>query len=202
MKNSYIVTLVILLVIAIDQTLKIYVKTHFCYGENYLLGGKEWAQINFVENSGAAFGWQYGGDWGKLGLSLFRLIAIGFMIYLGLKVKQRVPKGLLVSYAFILAGAIGNMIDSAFYGLIFSESGYHCLNGPAKFVSFAHGYAGFLHGRVVDMLYFPLIRFSESTPVIGGSIFFSPIFNIADSAISIGVISIFLFYTHFFNKNK
>ena len=188
------------MVLAIDQTLKIYIKTHFCFGENYLLGSKQWAQLNFVENSGAAFGWQYGGDLGKLGLSLFRLIAIGFMIYMGLNIKQRVPKGLLVSYAFILAGATGNMLDSAFYGLIFSDSDYHCLQGPAKFVPFGHGYAGFLHGRVVDMLYFPIAHFPSWLPFLGGEIFFSPIFNIADSAISVGVITIFLFYTRFFNK--
>ena len=202
MKNKYIVALIVLLVLTIDQVLKIYIKTHFCFGENYLIGGKQWAQINFVENSGAAFGWQVGGDIGKLGLSLFRLIAIGFMIYLGSSIKQRVPKGLLVSYALILAGAIGNMIDSAFYGLIFSESDYHCAHGPAQFVALGQGYAGFLHGRVVDMLYFPITRFPNWLPALGGSVFFSPIFNIADAAISTGVITIFLFYTRFFNAAR
>lgn len=202
MNNRYFVTGIVLLVLLLDQTLKIYLKTHFCYGESIRLAGAHWAQLNFQENAGAAFSMELGGDYGKLALSMFRLAAISAIIYYGNKIKQKVPFGLLFSFALILAGAIGNMIDSAFYGLFFSESDFACTHGPAKLVAFGHGYAGFLRGRVVDMLYFPIAHYPEFLPIVGGKVFFNAIFNIADAAISVGVIIIFLFYTRFFHPEK
>ena len=197
MKKSYIVILLIFSVLVIDQALKIWIKTSFCYGEDRpLFGNAEWARLNFVENPGMAFGWKFGGDFGKLALSLFRLVAISFLIYYVIKlVKRNVTTGLLVSFSLILAGAIGNMIDSAFYGMIFSNSDFHCGGGPAKMFPPEGGYAGFLHGRVVDMLFFPLLR-NDAHEVL----FFQPVFNIADSAITIGVLSILLFQRHYFSE--
>ena len=202
MNKRYFVTAIVLLVLILDQYMKIYLKTHFCYGESYRIAGLPWAQLNFQENAGAAFSMELGGDYGKLALSLFRLTAISAIIYYGNKIKQKVPLGLLFSFALILAGAIGNMIDSAFYGLIFSESDFACVYGPAKFVAFGHGYAGFLRGRVVDMLYFPIAHYPDFLPIVGGKVFFNAIFNIADAGISLGVIIIFLFYTRFFHPEK
>jgi signal peptidase II len=185
------------LTLCLDQALKIWVKTSFCYGESQPLFGLSWAQLNFVENPGMAFGWKFGGEYGKLALSLFRVVAIGFlMYYIGQLVKKNVGYGLLASFSLILAGAIGNMIDSAFYGLFFSESDYHCMGGPAKIVEMGTGYGSFLHGKVVDMLFFPLWKNPS-----GDVLFFQPVFNIADTAISVGVISILLFQRHYFNSN-
>lgn len=195
MKKSHLAILIIFLVLAIDQALKIWVKTSFCYGEERALLGLSWARLNFVENPGMAFGWKFGGEYGKLALSLFRIVAIGFLIYyVGQLIKRGVSNGLIASFSLILAGAIGNIIDSAFYGLIFSESDYTCSGGPAKLFPATGGYESFLHGRVVDMLFFPLWR-----DEIGNAVFFQPVFNIADSAITVGVISILLFQRHYFS---
>ena len=195
MKKSHLAILIIFLVLVIDQALKIWVKTSFCYGEERTLLGLTWARLNFVENPGMAFGWKFGGEYGKLALSLFRIVAIGFLIYyVGQLIKRCVSNGLIASFSLILAGAIGNIIDSAFYGLIFSESDYHCSGGPAKLFPATGGYESFLHGRVVDMLFFPFWR-----DEIGNAIFFQPVFNIADSAITLGVISILLFQRHYFS---
>ena len=195
MKKSHLAILIIFLVLAIDQALKIWVKTSFCYGEERTLLGLTWARLNFVENPGMAFGWKFGGEYGKLALSLFRIVAIGFLIYyVGQLIKRGVSNGLIASFSLILAGAIGNIIDSAFYGLIFSESDYHCSGGPAKMFPATGGYESFLHGRVVDMLFFPFWR-----DEIGNAVFFQPVFNIADSAITLGVISILLFQRHYFS---
>ncbi len=195
MKKSYLAILVIFTVLVIDQALKIWVKTTFCYGEERLLLGLSWAKLNFVENPGMAFGWKFGGEYGKLALSLFRIVAIGFLIYyVRSLIQKKVSGGLVVSFSLILAGAIGNIIDSAFYGLIFSESDYHCSGGPAKLFPAAGGYESFLHGRVVDMLFFPL--WHDAT---GNVVFFQPVFNIADSAITTGVLSILLFQRHYFS---
>jgi signal peptidase II len=194
-KKSLVVVLILFTVLALDQALKIWVKTHYCYGEERPILGLAWARLNFVENPGMAFGWKFGGEYGKLALSLFRIAAIGFLIYyIARLVKSNVGYGILASFAFILAGAIGNIIDSAFYGMIFSESDYHCANGAAQLFPEGGGYGKFLHGKVVDMLFFPLWH-NE----LGEVLFFQPVFNIADSSITIGVLSILLFQRKYFN---
>ena len=202
MKRSIKVSLIILVVLLLDQSLKIWVKTHMEYNESIELLGLDWARIHFVENPGMAFGIELGGSYGKLALSLFRILAVGFLIYyLRQLIRSRVSFGLLASFALILAGAMGNILDSAFYGLIFSASPYH--GGLATLFPPEGGYAGFLHGKVVDMLYFPLFSgtFPEWLPVWGGKpfLFFKPIFNIADLSITVGVLNILLFQRSFFS---
>ncbi len=192
-----IAILVIVLVLVIDQVTKIIVKTTMPLGEMIDITG--WFKIHFVENPGMAFGMTIGGESGgsagKLFLSLFRIVAIGFIIYylVGL-VKKGYAKGYIVCIALILAGAFGNIIDSVFYGEIFSSS----YGQAASFVPIGEGYSSWLHGRVVDMLHFPLIEgtFPSWVPIWGGEnfTFFSPIFNIADSAITVGIFILLIFY--------
>lgn len=201
LKNSVKIIGLILIVLLIDQSLKIWVKTHIPYGDAIHLLGWERAQLHFVENNGMAFGISLGKEYGKLALSLFRVIAVGFLIYyIRLLLKSKANLGLLISFALILAGAIGNIIDSAFYGLIFSAS-YH--GNVAQMFPEEGGYAPFLYGKVVDMLYFPLLKgnFPDWFPQWGGQqyIFFRPVFNIADMSITFGVLNILLFQRSFFN---
>lgn len=203
LKKSLAVAGVIIIVLILDQWLKIYVKTTFPYGGGFNILGFDWAKIHFVENEGMAFGITFGGSTGKILLSLFRIVMVGFLFYLiaGL-IKAKEPIGLIISFAFIIAGALGNIIDSAIYGIIFSES-YH--GQVAQFMPEGGGYANFLYGKVVDMLYFPMIRthFPSWFPFWGGDpfLFFKPVFNIADSAITIGVLSIIIFYRSFFKNH-
>lgn len=190
----------------LDQVLKVYIKTNLEYGGSIDLLGLSWAKIHFVENEGMAFGFSFGGFYGKLFLSLFRIVMIGFLVYLlrGL-IKAKESMGLVLSFGLIIAGAIGNMIDSAFYGLIFSESSFHHRE-IAQIFPPEGGYAGFLHGRVVDMLYFPLFdtTLPEWLPFWGGERFqfFKPVFNIADASISVGVACILLFHRSFFKAKS
>ncbi len=174
------------------------------YGDQFSILGADWAYIHFVENNGMAFGLTFGGKAGKLALSIFRILAVGFLIYYlrkMLQMKQGI--GILVCFALILAGAIGNIIDSAFYGMIFSESPYH--GGLATMFPEEGGYSGFLQGKVVDMFYFPMIDtyWPEWVPGIGGNRFqfFKPVFNVADSSISVGIIILLLFQRKFFSTN-
>ena len=196
MKKSYLAILIIFVVLVIDQILKIWVKTSFYYGEERAIFGLSWAKLHFVENPGMAFGWKFGGEYGKLALSTFRLIAIGFLIYyISRLVKRQASNGLIISFSLILAGAVGNIIDSAFYGFIFSESDQYFSNSTAHFVGFGEGHENFLQGKVVDMLFFPFWRDSQ-----GNALFFQHVFNIADSAITIGVVSLLLFQSKCFNR--
>ena len=182
-------------VLMLDQALKFWIKSNMMLGEEIHV--LDWFIIHFTENKGMAFGMEFGGEWGKYLLSFFRIIAIfGIAWYLRELVKENAKKGVVISIALVLAGAIGNMIDSAFYGLIFSHS-----YGQVSTLM-TGGYAEFLQGHVVDMFYFPLINshFPDWMPFIGGDhfIFFRPVFNIADTAISLGVINLLLFNRAFF----
>lgn len=162
-----------------------------------------WFIIHFTENEGMAFGMRFGGDNGKLLLSLFRIIAISAIgWYLFRLIKENADKLYIICMSLIFAGALGNMIDSAFYGLIFSDS----LFEVAKIFPKDGGYGSFLHGKVVDMFYFPIIQgtYPDWFPFKGGDtfIFFRPVFNIADSSISVGVILLIIFQKRFFHKSK
>jgi signal peptidase II len=203
LKRSYLVAILILGVLVIDQWSKFYIKTHFEYNEDMMLFGQQWARLHFVENEGMAFGITFDWTYGKLLLSLFRILMVGGLFwYLSLLIRHKAHTGFLVSVSLITAGAIGNILDSAFYGMIFTESPYY--GGLAQLVSPGQGYGTFLHGKVVDMLYFPIkwISVPEWMPLLGGReyLFFSPIFNVADASITCGVFAILLFQRSFFRE--
>lgn len=205
MKKKFWLIAIVFTVLVLDQWLKIWVKTNMEYGDEFKILGIDWALIHFVENNGMAFGLSLGGEYGKLVLSVFRIIAVGFLIYyLNFLLNSGAKRGILISFSLILAGAIGNIIDSAFYGLIFSESTYH--GGLAEIFPEAGGYATFLHGKVVDMFYFPIINgfLPEWFPIWGGKhiMFFQPVFNVADASITLGVINMLLFNRTFFANQK
>ncbi len=204
MKLRNIVLIIILIIIA-DQALKIWIKTNYPYGDTGITG-LSWFKLYFIENKGMAWGWEFGGEWGKMILTLFRLVAVIFGTwYLGKIIRKGYSRGFIVCAALIYAGALGNLIDSMFYGMIFDESPTGNGYGYVSRIFPEHGYAGFLHGRVVDMLYFPIIKsqFPSWFPFVGGDDFefFSPIFNIADASISIGVITLLVFQKRFFRKH-
>lgn len=197
MKRPFII---IFLVLLIDQSLKFWIKTNMYLGQEFHIAGN-WFIIHFTENNGMAFGLEFAGEYGKLFLSLFRIAAVaGIGYYLNYLVKTKAHGVLISGMAFIFAGALGNIIDSTFYGMIFSSSEYQL----AQLFPEGGGYATFLHGKVVDMLYFPIIsgHFPDWLPVWGGDYFtfFRPVFNIADSSITIGVILILLFQSVIFKE--
>lgn len=193
--------LLIIGIVVVDQVLKFWIKTHMLIGQEYDILG-HWFRIHFIENEGMAYGLSFGGSMGKIALTLFRLGAVVFGFYILKRlIKDRYHKGLVICGAMILAGAIGNLVDSLFYGMIFSSSSYTQL---AQLFPAGGGYAHFLQGKVVDMLYFPLYEGFLPTwiPFKGGEyfIFFQPVFNIADASISVGVITILLFQKTFFQR--
>jgi signal peptidase II len=177
--------LIIFLVLLADQALKTWIKTNMYVGQEFKIIG-DWFIIHFTENNGMAFGMEFGGEFGKLALSLFRIAAvagIGYGLYY--LIRHKYHRGLIMNVALIFAGALGNIIDSVIYGNIY-------------------GYAPLFHGRVVDMFYFPLLEgiFPSWVPLWGGEdyIFFRPVFNIADAAISVGVIAILIFQKNYFKE--
>ena len=194
--------LLIFSILLIDQVVKIIVKTNMIIGEEYPVIGN-WFRIHFLENNGMAFGMEWGGTAGKAALTIFRVIAIAAIAwYLNDIIKKKASIGLILSISAIIAGAAGNLIDSAFYGMIFSES-WHA---PAIMFPEGGGYASFLQGRVVDMLYFPVIDASwpDWSPIKPGQsfIFFRPVFNLADTSITTGVLAILLFQKKFLGEKK
>ena len=199
------VTILLFVLLLLDQALKIWIKTHLCIDEAIMVV-PDWFQLRFIENNGAAFGMQIassgGFDWGKLALSLFRVVMIGllgyYIVFLNRR-KQGTPKGVIIGLAMILAGAVGNLIDSMFYGMIFTAS------TPATVATFGEGYSTFMMGKVVDMFYFPLFQWN-SVPrwldflVDHNNYFFGAIFNLADAYISCAVVYLLIFQYRFFQE--
>ena len=195
------ISILIVILLVADQLLKIWVKTNMHLDEAITIF-PNWFQLHFVENNGAAFGMQIasgsGFDWGKLILSLFRVGLVGAMIYyINYLIKEKAPKGVIIGLVLIIAGAIGNIIDSAFYGLLFSAS------TPATVAQFGGSYAPFMMGRVVDMFYFPLFQWNScpewlSFLVDSNNYFFGAIFNLADAYISVAVVYLLIFQYKFF----
>jgi len=200
MSNRTKALLLIFSILIIDQIVKIIIKTNMVIGDEIPVFGN-WFRIHFLENNGMAFGMEWGGKTGKVALAVFRMIAIaGIAWYLDSNIKKNAHTGLILSVSAIIAGAAGNLIDSAFYGMIFSES-WHT---PAVLFPDGGGYSSFLQGRVVDMLYFPVIdtTWPDWSPIRPGQsfIFFRPVFNLADTSITTGVLAILLFQKKFLGE--
>lgn len=207
------VVVLILLILLADQGMKIWIKTGYETGEVMHVLGLSWFKLHFIENPGMAWGWKLGNETGKVVLTLFRLLAVIFGTwYLGKIVKQHYHRGFIICAALIYAGALGNLIDSMFYGMFF-DKGLHFNPLSKEYESYAgiaqfstHGYSSFLHGSVVDMLYFDIFKTTlpDWVPFWGGKEFefFSPIFNIADASISVGVIALLIFQKRFFRKRS
>ena len=217
--------LIVLLVIIADQALKFFIKTHFSNGDDVKIIGN-WFRLHFIENEGMAYGMKLSESvMGKLILSSFRLIAVIFGFYLLKRLSAKgYSKGAIICGSLILAGALGNLLDSMFYGLIFTDSPYACFSGNydnframlqghgqgagtiAHLCNWGHGYGKFLQGKVVDMLYFPIVdtQMPHWVPFIGGKnfIFFEPVFNVADAAISVGVITLVFFQKRLIHKTS
>ena len=193
--RSWAVLAIVLLALVVDQVIKIVVKTNMSLGESIPVFG-DWFKIQFIENNGMAFGMEF---LGKTFLTLFRIVAIALLVwYLRVLLRdERHPFGYIVCIAFILAGAAGNLVDCLFYGEIFTSS----YGQVAEFVSFGDGYSSFLHGKVVDMFYFPLFTWPDWVPLVGGEIFFSPVFNFADACISCSVVALLIWYRKYIFKN-
>lgn len=208
MKKQTII-IIIAAIILLDQFLKFYIKLNYYAGEEHNVIGS-WFRFHFVENEGMAWGWKFGGDVGKITLTIFRLVAVIWGTFL-IKdfINKKMHKGFIICAALIYAGALGNLIDSMFYGLFF-DSTYNIHNfqnaGVVAHCFTGKGYGTILQGKVVDMLYFPLIqsKFPAWMPFWGGERFefFSPVFNVADASITFGVLLIFIFQNKFFKKNK
>jgi len=180
--------LLIFLILFIDQASKIYIKLHFALGDHVSVFG--WFQIYFIENNGMAFGMEL---IGKLFLTIFRIIAVGALgYYIHVLIKKQFSTGYILTISLVLAGAAGNILDSIFYGVLFNDS----YGQIASFLPDGGGYSSLFYGRVVDMLYFPIIRNSA-----GETLFFSPVFNIADSAISVAVVIILIFFRKELNNS-
>lgn len=202
--NGKKIALLVLILLALDQALKIWVKTHMTLGESIVLI-PNWFQLHFIENKGAAFGMHIATtsettDWGKLLLGIFRIALAGLIVwFIGRLRRRNAPRGVLIGLALILAGAIGNILDSAFYGLLFSAS------TPDTVAQFGGHYAGLMMGRVVDMFYFPLFRW-ENIPgflsflVDSRHYFFGAVFNLADAYISVAVVYLLLFQYKYLSK--
>ena len=189
------------IILLVDQISKIWVKLNMTIGQNFNVIGDKFL-IHFIENPGMAYGMEFGGDYGKLFLSVFRIIAvIGIGYGLHYMIKHKYNRGFILNVSLIFAGALGNIIDSVFYGVIFSESTPY---QTATLFPEGDGYASFLHGKVVDMLYAPLIEgtFPSWVPIWGNDdfLFFRPVFNVADSAITVGVFLILIFQQRYFKE--
>ncbi len=200
MNKAAFPALLIFLVLLTDQVLKLWIKTSMYLGQEYFIFG-DWFRLHFTENEGMAFGMTIGGDYGKIVLSMFRIVAVLFIgYYLFTLLKKSTPTGLIASISLIFAGALGNIIDSVFYGVIFSDS----INRVALFMPEDGGYSSWFHGKVVDMLYFPIFQgyLPDWFPVWGGEyfMFFRPVFNIADVAITVGVFMIIIFQRRYFRE--
>ena len=203
--NGKKVAAFILLIIFLDQALKFYIKLNYFIGEEHMLFGA-WGRLHFVENEGMAWGLKFGGGFGKISLTIFRLIAViwGTFLIKGF-IEKKYHNGFIICAALIYAGAVGNLVDSIFYGVIFDASVPYTPIVASLFPK-GGGYSSLLHGKVVDMFYFPMItnaHFPNWVPFWGGEEFefFRPVFNFADMAISTGVITLFVFQNKFFSDS-